>query len=230
MEIVSNKSVLSVDVITLRQFVGKIYIQQRQQDASEFLNDIISKIPQLEKLVSYSYNTLSICRHCNYNTNTVEHNNIMFISLKNKFKKSVTLQTIIDNHFSDTNIVKSYCDSCCKIQQELLKYKINSSGTILIVQLMLFSNNENQLKKLTKCHIKAVPRVPQTDIKINKNIYKVKSVIFYHGKNIDNGHYTCMLREERSWIYCNDNIITKKQWPRNGKDAYIFILQQQPLT
>jgi len=52
------------------------------------------------------------------------------------------------------------------------------------------------------------------------------NAIFHHGSSIEQGHYTSMCREERSWIEINDAQIKKKQWSRGIKDICILFLQK----
>jgi len=52
------------------------------------------------------------------------------------------------------------------------------------------------------------------------------SALFHHGSSIEQGHYTSMCREDRSWIEIHDAQIKKKQCPKGAKDIYILFLQK----
>jgi len=67
--------------------------------------------------------------------------------------------------------------------------------------------------------------VPTTKILIAGQAHKVMNTIFHHGTCIEKGHYTSMYREGTSstWIEIDDAQITKKQWPKDVRDIYIFI-------
>lgn len=98
------------------------------------------------------------------------------------------------------------------------------TGCVLILVLKLFEyKNCVCSKKITEFKLKSVPT---TKLKINNCYFKVISSIIHEG-NIDNGHYTCIVRGDKNkWILVDDNKIQITTWPRNSKNAYMFILQK----
>jgi len=52
------------------------------------------------------------------------------------------------------------------------------------------------------------------------------NAIFHHGTCIEKIHYTSMCRKETSstWIEIDDAQIRKKQWPKDARDIYLYII------
>lgn len=68
--------------------------------------------------------------------------------------------------------------------------------------------------------------VQKSLVRINKKNYKVINCILHHGKSIETGHYTSMIRQNNQWFEINDMLIKKRSWPRGAKDAYLLFLEE----
>jgi len=90
--------------------------------------------------------------------------------------------------------------------------------------LTIFALQNNKLIKIPQKF--NLSTIPTTKVLIAEQQYKVMNAIFHHGSDIEQGHYTSMCREDRSWIEIDDAQIKKKQWPRGAKDIYILFLQK----
>ncbi|KYN08154.1 hypothetical protein ALC62_00864 [Cyphomyrmex costatus] len=112
----------------------------------------------------------------------------------------------------------------CNSTALLEKTSITTTKRVLIIQLLLFKVNNEEVIKITNLNIKSIP---SSKICIGDNIYKVNSAILHHGKNIDEGHYTNLLRAKGTkWTSINDLKVEVCKWPRNAMSAYIFFLEQ----
>ncbi|KYN10009.1 Ubiquitin hydrolase B [Trachymyrmex cornetzi] len=164
---------------------------------------------------------------CNCNVTTLEKSCLLILPMQStlKRKKGVTLQTLIDSEFLKWETINgNNCDECNSI---VLKKKtaIESTLSVLVIQLNLYTFINGVSKKLIDNRINAVPT---SNVTINKRKYKVISAIFHEGEEMNRGHYTCMLRTDKQseWCYCTDLQVIKKKWPRGAQGAYILFLEQ----
>ncbi|KYN21055.1 hypothetical protein ALC57_06551 [Trachymyrmex cornetzi] len=163
---------------------------------------------------------------CNCNVTTLEKSCLLILPMQStlKRKKCVTLQTLIDSEFSKWETINGNCDECNSI---FLKKKtaIESTSSVLVIQLNLYTFINGVSKKLIDNRINAVPT---SNVTINKRKYKVISAIFHEGEEMNRGHYTCMLRTDKQseWCYCTDLQVIKKKWPRGAHGAYMLFLEQ----
>ena len=83
------------------------------------------------------------CFDCKYSS-TSEHDNLIFQWRMNNFKnKTFTFQDIVNKNLILKNKIEAKCDKCLKITNCLHKTEITNVSNIIILQLMLFENNEN---------------------------------------------------------------------------------------
>ncbi|KYN28689.1 hypothetical protein ALC57_01943 [Trachymyrmex cornetzi] len=148
---------------------------------------------------------------CNCNVTTLEKSCLLILPMQSTLKRKKKM--INDN-----------CDECNSI---VLKKKtaIESTSSVLVIQLNLYTFINGVSKKLIDNRINAVPT---SNVTINKRKYKVISAIFHEGEEMNRGHYTCMLRTDKQseWCYCTDLQVIKKKWPRGAHGAYMLFLEQ----
>ncbi|KYN04956.1 hypothetical protein ALC62_04157, partial [Cyphomyrmex costatus] len=163
---------------------------------------------------------------CNYSVTTLEKSCLLMLPIQStlKRKKGVTLQTLIDLEFSKWETINGNCNECKGI---VLKKKtvIESTLSVLVIQLNLYTFVNGASKKIIQNRINAVPT---SNVTINKKKYKVISAIFHEGEEMNRGHYTCMLRTSKKseWCYSNDLQVIRKKWPNGAQGAYMLFLEQ----
>lgn len=213
----------TINTMAIRQLAGHKYLENIQQDVSEFIIDLINNIDNIKSVVEHKLNITSRCKVCNY-TNTKSHTNyILLLQLPQNLKKTYTLQELMQYNFSCWNNVEKICTNCGAISS-LEKTDITVTKSIIILKLLLFKINDGKIIKITDIKIKSVPT---QKISIDKNIYKVISGIFHQGKSMIDGHYTSIVRvKDTEWQLINDSKVEKCSWPRNAKDAYIFFAEK----
>ena len=140
--------------------------------------------------------------------------------------KTCTLQDIINKNIVVKNKIEARCEKCSKVTNCFHKTEITSINNIIIMQLMLFENNNGQLKKSnSKYNIK---NVSSSTFSIQGHQFKVSSAIFHHGLLKKEGHYTSRIKNKKNWILANDsNIILKEKWARNSKKVYVLFAEKQ---
>ena len=163
---------------------------------------------------------------CNYTVTTLEKSCLLILPIHStlKRKRGVTLQTLIDLEFSKWETIYGNCNEC---NGNVLKKKtvIESTLSVLVIQLNLYTFVNGAAKKIINNQINAVPT---SNITINKKRDKVISAIFHEGEELNRGHYTCMLRigKKSEWYCSNDMEVIKKKWPKGAQGAYILFLEQ----
>ncbi|EZA56079.1 hypothetical protein X777_03905 [Ooceraea biroi] len=204
--------------MAIRQLAGHQYLEKIQQDVSEFIIHLINNIDNIKSVIEHQLNITLRCKVCNYTNTKIYTNYILLLQLPDNLKKS-TLQELIQYSFSRWNNVEKICTNC-GATSILAKTDISITGSVIILQLLLFKISDTKIIKITDLKIKGVPT---EKISIGANIYKIISGIFHEGKSTIDGHYTNIVRAKGTeWQLINDSKVQKCSWPRNAKNAYIY--------
>ena len=109
------------------------------------------------------------------------------------------------------------CRNCGGPQNFTKNYEINKLPYVLILSLKRFKYNENNNFKLRQ-----LITYPLNNYKLKDKIYNLFGVIYHYG-GINSGHYTCAIRKDKKWIFCDDNRITEIEEKRvMTSNAYIL--------
>ncbi|XP_067205359.1 uncharacterized protein [Linepithema humile] len=216
------------NVQAVRRSVGECFEERIQQDASQFFMALMSTYSEINDILEHELKHVTCCSNakCNYTVTTLEKSCLLILPIQStlKRKRGVTLQTLIDSEFSKWETIDGSCNAC---KGSVLKKKtvIESTLSILVIQLNLYTFVNGVCKKIINNRINAVPT---NNITIDKKKYKVISAIFHEGEEMNRGHYTCMLRAEKKseWYCSNDMKVIKKNWPKGAQGAYILFLEQ----
>ena len=134
------------------------------------------------------------------------------------------MQELIDSNKIQRNRIEGLCNNCGN-NNLLQKTEIHSVGKIIILQLELFEKNNNQINK--KPFHYNIKNVSKETLKIENKNYTCISAILHHGSSIAAGHYTSLIRKDKkSWYEAKNLNISKKNWSRNSKNVYLFILER----
>lgn len=212
---------INVDIQTLREFAGKEFTINAQQDVSEFLLHLCNKSVILENILKNQLIETIRCPGCDERNHSDTSNYIVNLCLPDT-RIFCSLQTIIDYNIGNWQEIESYCNNGCHLKK-IKKVDLIISNTLVILQFMLFDRTDNDIVKITNLKINAIPTCT---VDINGKKYKVVSGIFHHGNYWNEGHYTNMLRQNNQWYHISDNNVTKKQWPKGAKNVYILFLEQ----
>lgn len=216
------------NVQAIRRSVGERFEERTQQDASEFFIALTSTYSKINDVLEHELKHVTCCSNakCNYTVTTLEKSCLLILPIQStlKRKKSVTLQNLIDLEFSKWETINGNCNEC---KGTILKKKtvIESTSSILVIQLNLYTYVNGVSKKIINNRINAIPK---SNITIDKKKYKVISAIFHEGEQMNRGHYTCMLRtgKKSEWYCCNDVKVIRKKWPKGAQGVYILFLEQ----
>ena len=137
--------------------------------------------------------------------------------------------TILDHNIGFWKVIKDFewrCNddkSCGGEKQE--KITIITNNSAIIVQLGVFTrHNDGTYEKRENVKIK---NLPNAKIKIGNNLFTLNNSIHHHGNSPHAGHYTNMIRHEKSnWFYVSDLQVKSERWPKCAKNAYILFLEK----
>jgi len=212
----------NLNTYEIRQFLGQYFSAPIKRDAFEFLTALCTKYNYIKNLVQHQITSISRCKSCDDTKVIINNNVLLSISIDNLNKKSYKLNDLL-NIFSHWYQYDKSCESCGK-SDILFKNELTLTKEIVIIRFNIFSLQDNKLVKIPQKF--NLSTIPTTKVLIAEQEYKVMNAIFHHGLSIEQGHYTSMCREQRSWIEIHDAQIKKKQWPRGAKDIYILFLQK----
>lgn len=135
---------------------------------------------------------------------------------KRDCKKALSFDSIFMANLNDfVDVAGSKCPECNN-ESLMKRTSIQEANQVIICALPVLNE---------KCEIKAnllLSNVPRSKIKIGSSKYELNSAAFLHGKKLQNGSYTALLRHENSWIAADNKNISLRTWPRNGKNAQIL--------
>ena len=211
-----------VNVTALREYVDLRYKFSVQQDASEFLIHLSESSTCLQSVLQHELSTVTRCSNCDERIGPIISTNFILILYLPEPTRAYTLQEVIDHNIATWHELDGQCKNGCRCKR-MQKTDIIIKTTVLIVQLGLFSVNNEVTSKITNFRINGIPTAK---IVINKKKYKVINGIFHHGNTLQCGHYTNMLRKNQQWFKVSDNDIKKAPWPKGAKDAFILFLEE----
>jgi len=190
----------NLNTYEIRQFLGQYF-----SDAFEFLTALCTKYDYIKNLVQHQITSTSRCKSCGDTKIIINNNVLLSISVDNLNKKSYKLNDLLNTFSHWCQLCDKSCERCRK-SDILFKNELTLTKEIIIIRLNIFSLQDNKLVK-----------IPQ---KLNLSTIPTTKVLI-----AEQGHYTSMCREDRSWIEIHDAQIKKKQWPKDAKDIYILFLQ-----
>lgn len=129
---------------------------------------------------------------------------------------------LLESNFHTWKAIESpgHCEACNVVSLET-KGSIQNPGRVLIFQLNIVNDFYQKVNNLK------LSGVPSTEIKINDKIYSFSGAVFHHGKSINSGHYTAIVRKNNQFYKINDNVVSICTWPRNSKEVYLLFYVQK---
>lgn len=191
-----------VDIIQLRAFVHSQYIPTKQHDAAEFIMHLCNKSSNLNSLIQHQLIFISKCLSCG-DTNITDpiQNHVLTLSIPSSAREC-SIQEIINfnlNHWSNTNC---HCkiSGCLGNTQD--KLQILYGEPVLILQLSLWDVKDRIVFKRDNF---TLTNSMNDIISINDLSFKIVSIVFHHGSNIESGHYTNILKNSNGYWYQIDD-------------------------
>ena len=192
----------------LRKAIGSPFSHGTQQDAIEFLDTLLGKLPfvvELDNLLNYELTIQRTfqgprspaCHYCSMVEDPVLQVE-RTINLHLPHANSLVLQNLIDRHFDFSANFKrcSKCPSPTSLQPYQETKGFSPFGSYLFIHLMRFDSRMQKINSMV--HGSFI-------INIQDNAYKLIAILNHHGLLRNSGHYTAFLEKGDKWYLCDDD-------------------------
>lgn len=138
--------------------------------------------------------------------------------------EATTLEDLF-NEFQETTEIEDYhCSVCKKSIQANHTTTFWSYPNVLFIHLKRFDSMGGKSKKNNT--VVEIPELFELGNMETPVHYKLCSVIRHHGKSMNSGHYTCLIKTPSHWLVTDDSTITKvgvMDTEEISKDAYCLV-------
>lgn len=156
----------------------------QQQDSDEIFTNFLDLHSEIEKEFLCQIKKIIYCESCFNQIEIIENINKIYIEPKETFKESI-------EKLGKSELLIDYkCDKCNCIGTSKLYTIIMSISNILCFVMKNYKMKFNQ--QITK------------KIKLQNNIYKLKSIIIHEG-SLNSGHYYNISYRKNKWLMFNDD-------------------------
>lgn len=166
---------------------GSKFIQNKEQDPSEFITQLRLKSENLRSSLYFDIVRQVACTQCDALKKSTETSSYIFALLLPKSMNYNSLQEII-NYNLDAWIEGDTLCQCGAMNR--VRNLINGTSDVLIIQMLIYNNeSDGQREKITNFQL---PSFENEIISISGDTYEVKSAILHHGPSpwpIQSGHY-----------------------------------------
>lgn len=212
-----NRSICPDWLITDSHYISEIYQPPFQQDAHEFLLNLLDKFDQ-ECRQSLYHNDLShyptfisnmffgeistnlICEKCKYTNNNISP----FSDISIPIRKYKNVEKAINKMYSSSpHKTEGKCEKCSKSNCLIASKKIIHFPPILILTMMRF---DNQCKKIDDfLEYQKYIAIGEDKVK-----YQLYAMIVHEGRMINHGHFiSYVMNSQEIWYKVNDTCIFK---------------------
>lgn len=217
--------IYSINISDFLNIVYKtgVFVRNKQEDSSEFLQFVIDKIQEEEKRLSIS-NISDIykfkikdtkrCLNCGYSNEEINEGSILYLPLS---ANCHSLDSCFRNYFKPF----SFTCKCGK----------NGSGQLrmvnlpekLIVSVMRYEYKDNCLQKLfNKLDPDNVQAISLDD---EKELYSVIGCVTHKGALPSSGHYVYWSNDDKGCFLVNDSIVNKSTID-DAAEGTLYLLQK----
>ncbi|KAK7573658.1 hypothetical protein V9T40_004699 [Parthenolecanium corni] len=130
---------------SLRNRIGGQYVNDEQQDASEFLLEIVRQSPIIEQNCKFVMEFIQECTKCKAIVSRLQEQSAFIIYVDKNIEKCDSLELLIRTKLNTVEIIQDYsCVSCKTRGTAKEKIAINTFGNILIVNMQPFIHEINE--------------------------------------------------------------------------------------
>lgn len=222
-----NISCNAITPINIIKYISKKLNRTKssQEDAEEYLNCIIDMLLEellknknykiitnkqinykniVNHLFTINMNKTIYCCNCNYQSTTKEKTNILYLSIDENLKQSLTKYSI--------ETVEWICEKC-KHNQCIIKRHFTNLPKYLIILIKRFNNNNQKNNELMNMY---------QQFSLNNNIYLLRGIVYQMGSTTG-GHYIYYGLTDKWRIYDDANITLIKTLDTNTGYLYLFV-------
>ena len=203
-----------------------------QQDVPEVLRVILDELKGTSTLAADIFcttiRTTVTCDVCFTSSVTEDKREMLILPPKKHISSSIE-QLLQAESLSGGN--RWFCPLCSSFQNSCRETSIVSCGSVLILQLLRYSNTNNNIVKdisFVNClpsenHFLSIP-IQTTDSVSFSNEYSLVATINHSG-TLHAGHYWAFIKDivSNTWSKCNDRSVLKVNYPAlNNNTSYVF--------
>lgn len=211
--------------LPLRSAVHERYSCTVQQDASEFLLDILNKLDcetgavrQLFCGIQGEEERCTRYPHCT-NTSITGHDlfrimRLYFPETEADNNSSINFKSLLQQWFA----AERSCHLCGSMTEQ--RTIVRSAPRLLFISLCLFHNRNRRVN----CPITGYTA---GDVRIGGKRYRTVAAVCHRGTSTESGHYWCLLRHKDKWLSVSDTKVSLKgRFVANLLNVYILVLEQ----
>ena len=202
-----------------------------QQDVPEIFQFLLDELkvfsPIAEGMISSSVLRTTTCNNCFCSSSQEEKQDIVTLPLGNSINASLEL-FLKSEELRDND--RWFCNVCSSLQDSVRDCRFTNCGTVLVMQLIQFSNVEgNFLKDSRKVNCSEVLTIP---VKIDDELsvsrtFRLRAAINHSG-TINAGHYWTYIKKNNTWLKCNDSLVTKVSFKElSNNTSYVFLYSSE---
>ena len=186
-----------------------------------------------EKVIRKFLNTGDgTCHRCNKYAREDEEEFLTLNLALPESSEPIRLSSLVHDHFAEAleqfDMKCSNCCTCkeacqlsgpCKQRPAVMQNILTKTSDVLFIQILRF-NAGSATKNLTKISSDNVLELP------NNQKFFLEAVICHQGQRASGGHYVSYIRDDGSWLLCDDDNFYKVDHSCSS-DSYIFIYRKQ---
>jgi len=218
----TNTTSLLSNAGPVREKVNKRYIDNEQQDAVEFLADLLTKLQlegsQIPQFITGIEGTEERCKqhpHCSYHlVSGHDQFHILQLSIPEQTFKSFTFNDILEHWFS----FDRPCPICGSDTER--HTIIRCLPHYLFISFNIFHGTNNRSRQPLTGYV-------SNNVVVARTRYKTIGAICHIGETTRSGHYWCLLQDQNKWLYINDTIIqVQSRFVNNLNNVYLLLLEK----
>lgn len=197
------------------------FSQSHQQDAHEFISSVFSQLSESvnSKLELMHTHRCVICN--NIITITTNEGHCFFVPLEESVP-NLSLQVLLDNHFSISDLIEQTCINCHMVTNHSVKKSISCAPETLAIVLGRYKVSKGHLKKIHTPVLLSdsinFSHFSEVDIS-----YNLKSVVCHKGNSTQSGHYVTAVKSGDRFICCDDTSVNVIRKDNLLRIAYIAV-------
>ena len=190
---------------TIEEISPESFQTGNQEDASEFLIHVLNSLPQnLQNIFAFNLQQSTTCEYCNNPsiTNLEAQTNFTIYLPTGRPGAHIHLQILIREAFFTDFGASMICDVCHQNVQVIRTLSIRNDLPLPnVLTITLNRSTAHQSKNLFFVHIDDI-------ISFEGHAYQLFGMVVHHGRTMNGGHYTSLMKEEHGlwWKFDDENV------------------------
>ncbi|CAE7482276.1 Usp17ld [Symbiodinium sp. CCMP2592] len=210
----------------------RLYYNNRQEDAAEFLNYLLLECPSLHHVLQGIEVPRLSCQHCSHSRNLPQEK-FLVLQLPIAYEQPLfSVQFAMDRYLSEKHLKNDVEEWTCW-QADCLNAGVAEDPCFWSTSILEWPNVLMMtLKRWDNDGVLTHPVVCEPSLKAGTKTYKLQAIVSHIGATADSGHYLAYRRHGDRILRCNDHVITMVptfDLPSDEK-AYILLYEQDVVS